>query len=177
MRYKILVVDDEPENLRVIERIFRKEYEILTANSGDEALHILEQHDVALLITDQRMPAMTGIELLKRTAALRPHMVRILLTGYTDIEALVEAINCGHVYKYVAKPWSGDDLRLTINRAIEHYETIKSRHELQMRYERMKARMNEIRELADAEIDENGADWGEGIDKDQRNSSFNAALE
>lgn len=176
MRYKILVVDDEPENLRVIERIFRKEYEILTANSGDDALHILAQHDIALLITDQRMPTMTGIELLKRAVALRPHMVRILLTGYTDVEALVEAINCGHVYKYVAKPWSADDLRLTINRAIEHYEIIKSRHELQMRYERMKARMNEIRELATDETDEASADWSEGMGEEQSDANLNAAL-
>src|SRR6185436_8485674 len=104
MTYKILIVDDEPANLRSLARLFREQYQVLTAESGAEALKLLEQHDVALLITDQRMPVMTGIELLKKTASLRPRMVRMILTGYTDIEALVEAINCGQVYRYVTKP-------------------------------------------------------------------------
>ncbi|HWS55477.1 MAG TPA: response regulator, partial [Pyrinomonadaceae bacterium] len=84
MPYKIMVVDDEPANLRLLERLFRRDYSVVAASSGEEALRLLEQHDVALLVTDQRMPGMTGIELLKRTAPLRPHMVRIVLTGYTD---------------------------------------------------------------------------------------------
>src|ERR1700753_298367 len=117
MNYKIMIVDDEPANLRLLERLFRRDYQVLTAASGAEALRLLEQHDVALLITDQRMPGMTGIELLKHTAPLRPHMVRIILTGYTDVTSLVEAINCGQVYKYVTKPWNNDELRLTVSRA------------------------------------------------------------
>src|SRR3712207_2457110 len=103
--YKILIVDDEPANLRLLERLFRHNYTILTAASGEEALALIEQHDVALLITDQRMPGMTGIDLIKQTAALRPHTVRIVLTGYADTHALVEAINCGQVYRFLAKPW------------------------------------------------------------------------
>ncbi|HEX8921635.1 MAG TPA: response regulator, partial [Pyrinomonadaceae bacterium] len=118
MPYKIMIVDDEPANLRLLERLFRRDHNVVTAGSGEEALRLLEQHDVALLITDQRMPGMTGIELLKRTAAFRPHTVRIILTGYTDVTALVEAINCGQVYKYVTKPWSNDELRLTVGRAL-----------------------------------------------------------
>ncbi|HEX8097224.1 MAG TPA: response regulator, partial [Pyrinomonadaceae bacterium] len=132
MPYKIMVVDDEPANLRLLERLFRRDYQVVTASSGQEALQLLGQHDVALLITDQRMPGMTGIELLKRAAPFRPHMVRMVLTGYTDVGALVEAINCGQVYRYVTKPWDNDDLRLTIARAIEHYETNKSHHELEV---------------------------------------------
>src|ERR671929_907198 len=131
MTFKILIVDDEPANLRLLERLFRNERTVLTAESGEQALGLLEQHDVALLITDQRMPGMTGIELLKRTADTRPHMVRMILTGYTDVGALVEAINCGHVYRYVTKPWDNDDLRLTVERALQHYETNKARHELE----------------------------------------------
>ena len=128
MPYKIMIVDDEPPNLR-----------------------LLEQHDVALLITDQRMPGMPGIELLQRTGPMRPHMVRIILTGYTDVEALVEAINGGHVYKYVTKPWNNDDLRLTVIRALEHYETNKARHELEMTNRRHVARLEKIRELVTLE--------------------------
>jgi|ERR687884_1273568 DNA-binding NtrC family response regulator len=148
MPFKIMIVDDEPANLRLLERLFRQDNQVITAESGEEALRLLAQHDVALLITDQRMPNMTGIELLKRTAALRPHMVRIILTGYTDIGALVEAINSGLVYKYLTKPWSNEELRLTVSRALEHYEANKTRHELEMKNQRLIARLNEIQQLA-----------------------------
>jgi DNA-binding NtrC family response regulator len=145
---KILIVDDETANLRALERLFRKNHDVLTAQSGDEAIALLEQHDVALLITDQRMPVMTGIELLRRTVPLRPHMMRILLTGYTDVSTLIEAINCGHVYKYVAKPWNNDDLCVTVSRALEHFEANKSRHNLDMTNQRLRARLHEISQLA-----------------------------
>ncbi|SRR5260370_13351102 len=94
------------------------------------------------------MPGMTGIELLKNAASLRPPMVRLILTGYTDVEALVEAINCGQVYKYVTKPWNNGEVRLTVSRALEHYETNKARHDLEMTTQRLKARLAEIQELA-----------------------------
>ena len=148
MPYKIMMVDDEPANLRLLERLFRNDYNVLTAESGADALSLLEQHDMALIITDQRMPGMSGIELLERTTAIRPHMVRIILTGYTDVASLVEAINGGHVYKYVTKPWSNDELRLTVSRALEHYETNKARHELEMINRRLMARLEEIQQLA-----------------------------
>ncbi|HEY3103622.1 MAG TPA: response regulator [Pyrinomonadaceae bacterium] len=148
MKYKILIVDDEPANLRVLERLFRDEHEVLTATSGAEALAALENHDVALLISDQRMPEMSGIELVGRTVSLRPHMVRILLTGYTDVSSLIEAINCGHVYKYVTKPWNNEDLVITVSRALSHYEATKSLHNLEMVNHRLRARLNEIAELA-----------------------------
>src|SRR5918997_2108699 len=155
MSYKIMIVDDEPANLRLLERLFRRDYTVVSAASGEEALRLLEQHDVALLITDQRMPGMTGIELLKHTAPLRPHMVRIILTGYADVTSLVEAINCGQVYKYVTKPWNNDELRLTVARALEHYETNKSRHELEELNKRLSRRLREmtqgiVRTIADA---------------------------
>ncbi len=148
MSYKIMIVDDEAANLRLLERLFRSGHEVVTAESGEEAMQLLTQHDIALLITDQRMPGMTGVELLKHTAAMRPHMVRIILTGYTDVEALVEAVNSGLVYRYVTKPWSNDDLRLTVSRALEHYETNRARHELEMTNRRLVARLQEIHELA-----------------------------
>jgi putative two-component system response regulator len=155
MPYKIMIVDDEPANLRLLERLFRHDYEVITAASGRKALELLGQHDVALLITDQCMPGMTGIELLKSTVSLRPQMVRIILTGYTDVGALVEAINCGHVYQYVTKPWSNDELRLTVERALEHYDATRSRHELEQANRRLALRLQEmtrgvVRAIADA---------------------------
>lgn len=145
MTYKLLIVDDETPNLRLLERLFSNEYQCLTASSGPEALRLLEQHDVAILITDQRMPEMTGIDLLKRSAQLRPHMVRILLTGYTDVEALVEAINCGLVYMYVTKPWNNDDLKLKISRACEYYESIKNRNSLASANDRLLRELKETK--------------------------------
>ena|SRR5260370_37648508 len=154
MKYKIMVVDDEPANLRTLERIFRQDYQVVTAPSGAEALALLERHDVALLISDQRMPAMTGIELMKRTVSLRPQMVKILLTGYTDVEALIEAINTGLVYRYLTKPWNNDDLRLTVSRALEHYEAMKSRSILAMENERLRARLKQVSDLASEFLDQ-----------------------
>lgn len=147
MAYKIMIVDDEPANLRLLERLLRHDYNVLLAESGADALSLLEQHDVALIITDQRMPGMSGIELLKRTMAIRPHMVRIILTGYTDVESLVEAINSGQVYRYVTKPWNNDELRLTVRRALAHHETNKARHELEMVNHRLIIRLQRIQEL------------------------------
>jgi DNA-binding NtrC family response regulator len=148
MTYKIMIVDDEPANLRTLERLFRPVYQVVIAPSGAEALALLDQHDVALLISDQRMPAMTGIELMMKTVAVRPQMVKILLTGYTDVGALIEAINSGLVYRYLTKPWNNADLRTTVSRALEHYESMKSKHLLGMENERLRARLREIGDLA-----------------------------
>jgi response regulator RpfG family c-di-GMP phosphodiesterase len=145
MTHKLLIVDDERANVRLIERLFQDTYNCLTATSGEEALTILDQLDVAVIITDQRMPEMTGIDLLKRSADRRPHMVRILLTGYTDLEALVEAVNCRLVYMYVQKPWSNEDLRLRVGRAIEHYEQNKAQHLLAASNERLQQRLKEMK--------------------------------
>ncbi len=145
MAYKLLIVDDETANLRLLERLFRHDYFCLTAPSGQEAMRLLDQHDVAVIISDQRMPQMTGLELLKETANRRPHMVRILLTGYTDVEALVEAVNCGLVYMYVSKPWNNEDLKFRVSRAVEHYENNKLQHSLAANNDRLTARLEEMR--------------------------------
>lgn len=144
MTYKLLIVDDEMPNLRLLERLFSRDFHCLTASSAADAIQLLEQHDVAILISDQRMPQMTGIELLKKTSLLRPHMVRILLTGYTDVEALVEALNSGLVYKYVTKPWNNDELKLTVSRACEHYESNKKSYSLALANGRLLARIKSI---------------------------------
>lgn len=145
MTYKMLIVDDEFANLRLLDRLFSRDFECLTASSGAEAIRLLEQHDVAILMTDQRMPEMTGIELLRHAAGSRPHMVRILLTGYTDVEVLEEAINSGLVYMYVTKPWNNEDLKLKISRACDHYESNKQSSALALANHRLLARLQEIK--------------------------------
>jgi response regulator RpfG family c-di-GMP phosphodiesterase len=141
MNHKILLVDDEPANLRVLERLFQDRFEVFTATSGAEGLDVLTAHDVAVIISDQRMPQMSGIEFLKKAAELRRSTVRIILTGYTDVDALVESINSGVVYRYIAKPWANADLQQAVKRAVEFYEVQKKRNGLEQEVERMHHRM------------------------------------
>ena len=140
MTYKLLIVDDEPANLRVLERLFASNFEVFTATSGEDGLEVLSAHDIALIISDQRMPGMNGVEFLKKAAALRTSTVRMILTGYTDIDALVESINSGVVYRYITKPWSNPDLQQTVKRALEFYEARKNRHALEQENLRMQHR-------------------------------------
>lgn len=141
MKHKLLLVDDEAANLRALERLLRDDFDVLTAESGSEGLELLTQNDVALIISDQRMPGMSGIEFLKQAAQLRHRTVRIILTGYTDIGDVVEAINSGVIYKYLAKPWANTDLIQTVQRAVEHYQTTKGQHLLAQENDRLESRM------------------------------------
>ena len=145
-QYKILCVDDETANLRLLERLFRDSYEVFTAASGAEGLELLEVHDFALIISDQRMPGMTGIDFLKRASEIRRQTVRIMLTGYTDAGTLVEAINSSVVYKYVTKPWINQDLAATVKRALQHYETTRGQRQLQLQNERLQSSLKAARE-------------------------------
>ncbi len=118
----ILYVDDEEDNLTVFKSTFRREYTIHTAISGAEGMEILKNNDIQLIITDQRMPGMTGIQFLESVIPDYPDCIRMILTGFSDVEAIIEAINKGRVYRYITKPWNKDELRLTINNAFENYE-------------------------------------------------------
>lgn len=127
---KMLVVDDEPDNLDLLYRTFRRDFHVLRAESGASALSILAQEgEVAVIISDQRMPEMKGTEFLSKTVPQFPDTVRIILTGFTDVEDLVEAINSGQVYKYITKPWDPHELRSVVQRAAETYELLKHRTE------------------------------------------------
>jgi two-component system response regulator HupR/HoxA len=121
-QHTILVVDDEVSILRLLEYTFRADYRVLTASSGADALEILRKEDVALIIADQRMPGMSGAEFLEKSIAIRPLAIRMVLTGYTDIESAIAAINAGRVYRYVTKPWEDEDLRINVRRAIETFD-------------------------------------------------------
>ncbi len=126
----ILVVDDEPDNLDLLYRTFHREYRVLRADGGPEGLNILaSEPNVAVIISDQRMPQMSGTEFLSLTAVQYPDIIRIILTGYTDVEDLVEAINSGKVFKYVTKPWNPDELKVIVKQALETHSVLKSRTE------------------------------------------------
>ena len=127
---KMLVVDDEPDNLDLLYRTFRRDLQVRKAESGVHALDVLaKEGEVAVIISDQRMPEMKGTEFLSRTVPQFPDTVRIILTGFTDIEDLVDAINSGQVYKYITKPWDPNELKAVVQRAAETYDILKHRSE------------------------------------------------
>ena len=121
----ILYVDDEESNLRLFKNIFRRDYEVLTALSGREGLQILKEQAADLIITDQRMPEMTGVEFLVRAIEINPHPKRVLLTAYADLESIKGAINEGKIYRYLQKPWDINELTTTIAQAIDAYRLEK----------------------------------------------------
>jgi len=120
-KIKILYVDDEENNLQAFKATFRRDYKIFLAISASDAREILKVEDIDLIITDQRMPEETGVEFLESIIPLYPSPIRILLTGYTDIQAVIDAINKGQVYHYLTKPWEEDYLRTVIKNAFEIY--------------------------------------------------------
>ncbi|MDH5604634.1 MAG: response regulator, partial [Cyclobacteriaceae bacterium] len=121
-KFDILYVDDEQDNLDVFESTFWKDYNLHLANSGQEAIEILGKEKVQLIITDQRMPSMTGIEFLEKVIDQYPDPVRIILTGLSDVQTIMDSVNKGKVYHYITKPWRKEDIRHVINNAIETYK-------------------------------------------------------
>jgi response regulator RpfG family c-di-GMP phosphodiesterase len=121
-KIKILYLDDEEHNLIAFKALFRREFDVFTTTSPQEAVAYLNSNEVPVILSDQKMPELSGVEFFELTLADFPHAVRILVTGYADIEAVIDAINRGQVYRYVAKPWNENDLRVCILNAIERYE-------------------------------------------------------
>lgn len=120
-KISVLYVDDEENNLFSFKATFRIKYQVHTAISGAEALRILETKPVHVIITDQRMPEMTGVEFLEKVLVKYPDPMRILLTGYADMGAVVDAVNKGKIFHYLAKPWNEEELDITITRAYQKY--------------------------------------------------------
>jgi response regulator RpfG family c-di-GMP phosphodiesterase len=118
----ILYVDDEENNLTSFKATFRLRYNVITALSGEEALKMLENKHVELIITDQRMPNMTGIEFLEKVLDKFPEPMRLLLTGYADMTAVIDSVNKGKIFHYLTKPWNEEEVEKTLKRAIEAYE-------------------------------------------------------
>lgn len=114
----VLYVDDEENNLNSFRAALRRNYNIFTALSGDEGMQILEKNDIHVVVTDQRMPNMTGVQFLQHIPEDQDN-IRIILTGFSDMESIIEAINTGKVYRYITKPWDKDELKITIDNAIE----------------------------------------------------------
>jgi serine/threonine-protein kinase len=118
-RARILFVDDEPRVLVALKAIFRSEYQVITANGGAEAIELIRHQAVDVIVSDQRMPGITGLQVLRTARELQPRAIRLLLTGYSDLNAIVGSINEGEIFRFVSKPWSNEKLRDTLASAVD----------------------------------------------------------
>jgi two-component system response regulator HupR/HoxA len=146
----VLVVDDETRVLDALEAVLAAEFRVLRAEGAPAALSLLGSHDVSVMITDYRMPGMTGVELCGRSQEVAPDTLRIILTAYTDVDSLMEAINTGHIWHFVPKPWDPAELLLVVRRAVErwalHRENARLRDELELAYNALRREAAEVRE-------------------------------
>src|SRR5438552_18077573 len=131
-KFAILYVDDEEKSLKYFTRAFEDQFRILTAPSATEGLKLLEEHkdEIGLLMTDQRMPGEKGVRLLERARQLRPRIIRVLATAFSDMEAVIAAVNTGAIYKYVTKPWDPPQLEMTLKRGLEFFMVQQERDQL-----------------------------------------------
>jgi two-component system response regulator HupR/HoxA len=127
---KVLIVDDQPEILHALERLLKTDYQVLLADNGADGLQILKKEHVAVILADQRMPVMTGVEFLSEAIRQQPDTVRILITAYADLQASISAINKGQIYYYISKPWEPEELQLILRRAVERYRLQRKNQEL-----------------------------------------------
>ena len=133
-KHCLLVVDDEPDVCDSVHDLLRREFRVLKATSGQEAFRLLQEEEIHLIMTDQRMPQITGVEFLTKAKAKNPHAIRMLFTGYADLEAVISAINQGHVFQFLKKPWQPEELEGAVRQAAQEYDrltqTAREREEL-----------------------------------------------
>ena len=147
-RPTIAIVDDEPDVLRSLHDLFRLEYRVLTFVRPVEALEALAtMDDVAVILSDQRMPEMTGVEFLQASGRVRPDATRLLITGFADVKAVIDSINLGHVARFISKPWDPDELSAVIRRAVEQHDLIVEKKRLLEQLKETNARLVEANRL------------------------------
>lgn len=153
--YAVLLVDDEEDVLNAMIRLLRKENcRILTALSGEEGLEILRETKVHLVVTDQRMPGMSGIELLRAIRKESPDTIRIMLTGHADLRVVEEAINNGEVYRFLIKPWNDEDLKAAIRQGLEYYDLVEKNKELMELTQRQNQKLKELTQNLERLVEE-----------------------
>src|SRR6266480_4800539 len=129
-KHTILVVDDEPDVVKSVQDLLRLDYKVLGTTRAADALVILNREIVDVVMTDQRMPEMSGVEFLSKAREQHPDSIRLLFTGYADIRAVIDAINQGNVYRYITKPWDPDELQTVIREACERYDLLVERKKM-----------------------------------------------
>ena len=157
--HTILCVDDEENILNALKRLLRKEgYTLKTAKSGAEGLEIVKNDDIHLIICDQRMPDMGGTEFLAKVKDKYPDIIRVILTGYTDIDSISESVNKGHIYKFLLKPWNDQNLKLEIRQCIEQYKLAQINRKLQDKIVEQNKELKKINENLEAMVRERTKD-------------------
>jgi response regulator RpfG family c-di-GMP phosphodiesterase len=154
-KYTLLIVDDEPDVCDSVHDLLRREFRVLKAHSGQEGFRLMQEEEVHIIMTDQRMPQVSGVELLTKVKARNPQAVRMLFTGYADLESIIAAINQGHVYQFLKKPWQPEELVEAVRQASVEYERIiadvdeseKLRQEIATLRRRVDALEAEVRRL------------------------------
>ncbi len=155
MKPPVLVIDDEPDILASLQRLLRREFQVYAAASGAEGLSILAENEIHAILTDQRMPSMTGTDVLSDARHNHPDAIRILFTGYADLEDVIRAVNNGEIYRYIVKPWNPEELISVVREACERYDLIISRRKLTEQLQEINAELEarvqqRTAELADA---------------------------
>jgi len=179
LKYKhtIAVVDDEASITKSLQRLFRKEgYQILTASSGQEGLEMFEKMEkrVSLIISDQRMPGMSGAQFLEKANDIFPDAIRFLLTGYSDMDAIVDAVNKGKIHRYLTKPWNDDDLILQVRQSLEQYELVLENRRLLALTRKQNKELNDFNQHLEEKVQERSQ---EIINKNKQLSRLNKELE
>src|SRR6202789_3746277 len=129
-RHTILVVDDEPDVVKSVQDLLRLEFKVLGATRAKAAMEIMRTEEVHVVMTDQRMPEITGVEFLRQIRGDYPEAIRLLFTGYADIRAVIDAINQGNVYRYITKPWDPEELQAVIRQAVDRFDLITDKTRL-----------------------------------------------
>jgi len=145
-KYKILLVDDEENILQALKRLLREMHiEILTALSGEEALEIIKKTKIQLLITDNLMPGMKGVDLIRSVRGISPETIRIILSGHSDLEAILKAVNDGEAYRFILKPWDDLEMKITVNIALGQYRLAEENKELLAKLRRKERILDELK--------------------------------
>ncbi len=148
------MVDDEPEVLSSVHDLLRMDYRVITCGTGFRALDVLRSPEfVHVIMSDQRMPEMSGVELLRQAKAIRPETTRLLFTAYADIRTVIEAINQGHVFRYLAKPWDPEELEAVVRQAVEHHNLIVEKNRLVAQLQAANTKLTEANRLKGAFIE------------------------
>ena len=145
MKDTLLIVDDEKSIIDSLIRLFRKEdIEIFKATSGADGLKIIEEEEISLVISDHRMPHMSGVDFLARLKEISPDTIRIMLTGYADLQATVDAINKGEVYRFISKPWNDEELLMIVRQSLEYRNILMENRQLTRTVKRQSSILNKL---------------------------------
>jgi response regulator RpfG family c-di-GMP phosphodiesterase len=154
-RHCVLIVDDEPDVCDSVQNLLRREFRVLKAHSAEEGYRIMQEEEVHIVMSDQRMPQITGIEMLTRLKARHPHAIRMLFTGFADLESIIAAINQGHIFQFLKKPWQPEELLAAVRQAALEYDNLETLamerenllDEVSGLKQRVSALENEVRQL------------------------------